>query len=563
MPALKSKKSTAAAPAAEQVSEAKLLYPQLMVNGILIPEEKTIITAEKARAILQWEDEDAYAIRVGEAAGSVKLADPLLVDENGKRVMCWANTKNRPFSEPWCRQLAQDILAGNWHLNLETIVISATGQVTSGQHRLIGLVLAAQIWAKDPARYPVWNAEPTIRALIAFGGSDDQKVLNTIDNTRPQAPSDAFFRSDIFKDKSSVERKELSRLLDVSIDLLWKRTGYGNGRFQTVSESVLFEQRHDRLVKAVEHVFIENKERALSLLGLSAGHCAAMLYLAAAAESDGDKYRRANPPSQEAITMSLWNKARDFFSSIAKPNGGLGAVRDVLAKIQDKVAGGTTGSNTEKIAVLAAAFDLYREGKKVTKDALDMRQYYLKKNETTKLSDMVPNFRGIDKGHDPEDDDDDKVVESEDARKRRLAEEKKQRAAELSKKVEEAKAQAATTPQKSVADVANEMVADMNKKFPGRFLMFKHKTAGYVVYGDPAKKVAKIIGTEAVDDNGLAKLLISDAAWKTALPKLLAAKLKVAVIERVKVADKATEEIKCRDLFEPAPKANGKPVTRK
>lgn len=54
------------------------------------------------------------------------------------------NTSNRVPQRGRIRQIADEIEAGRWQLNGETIKFSLTGQLLDGQHRLYACVLAAQ-----------------------------------------------------------------------------------------------------------------------------------------------------------------------------------------------------------------------------------------------------------------------------------------------------------------------------------------------------------------------------------------------------------------------------------
>lgn len=546
------KPTMAKMPAQKPPSLMPVVYPVLTVNGVEIPEDNLVIGLAMAKQLLGWESEAEYAIRSGKKPGSITFGptvDVILTDEHGEKIWCQNNCRNRPFGEGWARQLAQDILNGNWQLNYETIVVSRTGQITSGQHRLIALVLACQMWEKDKAAYPLWTEEPTIRGLVAFGGSDEQSVLNTIDNTRPQAPSDAFYRvsAELFARKTNVERKELCRMLDAGMDLAWKRTGYGVDRYQTISESVLFEERHPKLVQAVLHVFEKNADRTLSSLKISAGQCAAMLYFMAASETDGEAYRKGQPPSQKDCDMSLWEDACEFITTLGIVNGPFAAARKALSEFVDD--NNVKGNKHAKLAIIAKAWKAFRAGaKKLAAEHVSLKDSY-KVDAKTGVKTFVDDvdFGGIDIGPFNEPDED----ELTDAQKVKAAKaEQKQKIAEHNAKVRAAKEAKANEAPKSIKQQVSETVGAMEKKYPNRFLIFRSKTAGHVLYNANAVKAGKLLGKKPEVKDEISKLLVSDKDWVEALPKLLKGGLKVALIEKVKVNEKGVEEDKCRDLFE-------------
>jgi len=154
MPVAAPKTKAVTKPAPVQSGKGKkdgdLAYPVLTVNGVAVPEENLVTKADRAKHLLGWEDEEGYALRYVAEHPKVKAAkvsygdDYLLKDGKGRKVRCHRNSKNRPFDELHCRKLAQDILQGKWEFNCETIIISRVGEVHSGQHRLIALVLAAR-----------------------------------------------------------------------------------------------------------------------------------------------------------------------------------------------------------------------------------------------------------------------------------------------------------------------------------------------------------------------------------------------------------------------------------
>jgi hypothetical protein len=412
----------------------KVPYPAIEVNGVPIPEDKLRISVTRAKELLGWETEAEYEQRVlalnpKAPEGKRKFGKHfLLKDENGHKVQCWYNVGNRRITESWARSIAQDILNRNYQLNLETIVISRSGRVTSGQHRLVGLVLASQMWAGKNSNHwqTLWDEEPYILSLIAYGGSDDPKVLRTVDNTRPRTLADEIYISPVFSDLDLSARAECSRMLDKGLDVLWTRTGAGTDAFnhyQTHSASLTFLDRHKKLLDCTRFLYgLDNTEgRAVTTLNLSAGKCSALLYLMAASRSDGDTYRNADPPSQKHLDWSRWEKACEFWTALVDTdNEGMRPVREALGHLVDPDSGTGAGRWTEKGCVLARAWGHFLDEHTITDEDLALRYSEPDDKGVIHLIDP-PGFDGIDLGpkvpKPPKD-------EAEEERKTRIREEK-------------------------------------------------------------------------------------------------------------------------------------------
>lgn len=409
------------------------------------------ITVALAKELLGWESEKEYKARMvkenpGLKEESVKYDEAfLLKDEEAQKVRCWHNTENRPFDDSWARSLAQDILrfhfAGPLTLpgetvNGETITISRTGQVKSGQHRLIGLVLASQIWWKRRADYPQWEDFPVLETILITGISDDKKVAMTVDNVKPRSEADVFYTSGLFDKLLPGERKECSRMMQVAVDMLWDRTATKG--YKTHSEVVNFVERHKRLIKLVKHLFDENSGkdgRKITNLKLSAGQCAALCYLMAASASDGDGYHRGVPPSEKLADFSRAEMANDFFVNLAKIKTEIfKPIRDALGSIMDEDTG-MGGTSAEKMAILSKAWATFVNGQGavdcITTEDLALN-YHTDEDGIKKLLDGS-DFGGIDKGKYPKESQPEKASPSEEelqAEKERIRMEKAKEAAD-------------------------------------------------------------------------------------------------------------------------------------
>ena len=382
--------------------------------------------------IAQIEDEPAYTAR--KVAADPKIREEmarftekslfktgtsvLCLDEHGHKIVSWRNKHNRPFHEGWARRFTQEILGSCWKLNGETIIVGRNGSILSGQKRLVGFYLAVQKWRKDPERYKEqWPTEPTMDCLVIGGIPEDVETIRTLDNVQPRSDADTIYAADEHCQKlSPSEKREYGRMLGKATDFLWKRTGAGEiaGEkvYQTPSENAAFRQRHDKLHKCVKHLFDENlSARSITLLKLSAGESAAMMYLMASGASDGEQYRTGTPRTEKPLDWSLWEKAKTFWTLMSQAGGKdektgkstpesaeRKAVRVALKKLDDPDSG--TGARlAEKLVVLAKAWERFAANKPFTAEQL-VPKYLEKEGHTLLDPDQTNSFGGIDLGPD-------------------------------------------------------------------------------------------------------------------------------------------------------------------
>ena len=432
---------------------AEVLYPEVKVK---LCSGEDAITREQMQTILGWETEEQYRVRLNDPKAKIPANSVILDDLNGNPVACWFNTKNRPFKLEHAKKLAQDILNRNWCLNGETIVISATGQIHSGQHRGIAFVLACQEWAgKNRERYRhQWKTEPVLEAIVVTGISDDPKTVRTLDNVMPRSESDVFYTSPLFAALEPSDKRECSRMLAKAVDFLWLRTGAGDLRggkvYQTHSQSIDFiDPRHPSLLKCLKTIFSCNAERAISNLKLSPGQCSAVMYLMAAGRTDGDQYRNAEPaPSEKHVDFELHDKAEEFWDALASGDESLLLpIRAALGALVDPDSE-TGGRTVEKVTVLAKAWACWQDGIPLTYTAhgpVDAERekgdigltYDVDDDGTWQLTDRH-GFDGIDLGPTEEKESDPEVSEEEVQRLK--LEERKRKADQLLANLNKAKA---------------------------------------------------------------------------------------------------------------------------
>lgn len=350
----------------------EVLYTEIDVEKLI---GDKALGYERAMFLVGWETEEEYKKRKG---NKVEFGDDYLLKVGGIKVRCNNNSRNRPFDEGHCKSLAQDILFGNWCLNLETIIISRTGLVLSGQHRLLALILAYYEWKTNPMRYKLWKEAPTIECLLAVGCSEDQKVIQTLDNVKPRTLSDVVYTSGMFNDLSSPDRKEASRYLDNAVDLLWRRTGqarYEGNRYQTHSSSMGFLGRHPKLNESVRFLFDANRDRSLSSLKMSVGHMAALHYLMGCSTSTKEDYKESikknknSLPDEKGLKWDNWDKVCEFFALIAAKSESVEPIRNLLGSLAGLES--KEGNNTvEKICILVKAWNIYNLGGIIDEDRI-------------------------------------------------------------------------------------------------------------------------------------------------------------------------------------------------
>lgn len=432
------------------------------------------LTVAIAKKILGWETESEYTARMlaanpGTKEGKWKYGDNFLLLVNEEKVRCWNNpvTGNRPFDENHARELAQDILTKNYWMNLESIILSLTGLVLSGQHRLVGLILAAIEWEKCKIKgskgywEQYWDEEPYIETMVAVGASEDPEVVRTYDNVKKRTLSDTIWTSPTFGDiKDLKDRKELCRMMDYAVDCLWKRTYQVIGKnswiqHQTHSSSLEFLDRHPKIKDCVKHIYNKNRHRVISLLGLNAGQCAAMMYLMGCSDTEGEAYHYLGSPKKESqLTWKYYDKALAFWNDLTNQESDKGQIiRDAIKNPLGDIRFGTNVSGKIKQIVISKAWNEYitdnpfeLENIQITEDEVkwsdEKGRLVIKKEITVGGIDC-----GLVKGN--AEDDDEELAPTEEEIERINEQERKKREAEENKKRIEAQKKPVSTNGKS------------------------------------------------------------------------------------------------------------------
>lgn len=397
-------------PSSKEKSET-IVYPEVVGNFRFAGKPDGPLTEDHAKKFLGWK-----VVTSGEIH---------FTDVEGNKVLCVNNQSNRPFSEKLAKEYAQTILHKQWcgpsgnggSINSEAIGITKTESIGSGQHRLIALVLACQMWRADPEKYYLWKDAPVMDTLMVLGIDDTDAVLNTLDTGRRRSDSDIIYRSEHFADLASGPRQVCSTAAAHAVALLWYRTGVeeGLGVHRTTAEKLAMLDRHPRLVQCVRHVVTENKEKGISNL-LPLGNCAALMFLMAASETAPTEYFKADVREESLLDFSMYDNACDFFVNLV----GDPKIKSLIDQVfrDHNIEAGTQGlSDQERRALLCKA---WLNRKSMTKASLQLK-YEVDREDGTKLFTENVTVGGIDLGACPQDkvipgeEDDAKDEETQDA----------------------------------------------------------------------------------------------------------------------------------------------------
>ena len=342
--------------------------------------------------------------------------ETLTFDGASKPVKCVNNTTNRPFVSSWADTLAQEILRGRWRANGETIIIGKRGAVLSGQHRLIALIRAVELWNADRDKYPFWKTEPTIDTVLSTGVEEEDVVVNTIDTGKTRSLSDVIFRSDYFGEVSNADRKALARVAESAVRLFWDRTGVGDAYdiSRTHAESLDLLDRHRKLVTYAKHLYQENAGNKIGRL-IPVGTATALCYFMATSKTDPKSYYETDVRIESNLDFSEEDAANTFWVEIAKDKSRLNVVLEVLAEMHDQ--GGDAGvSFSERLALTIKAWNAGDAVK-----AANLRLEYHKDEDGIKHLAEFPLVGGIDRGVDG---DDEVILGDEDEESEEVAEPK-------------------------------------------------------------------------------------------------------------------------------------------
>ena len=172
-----------------------------------------------------------HKIKQGETA---PFAELVTITPDIAKYLLENNSNNRNIIERRVLEIAEDISAGRWQVNGETIIVSNDGQTNDGQHRLNAIVIA----------------DAPIQTLVFFGAERESRL--TVDMGKSRSVGDFLGMDNI---KNCNQAAAVSKL-----HLAWSRGIYGCGKAGYGTKQELREhyflnkQDIDNAISAVGHL---------------------------------------------------------------------------------------------------------------------------------------------------------------------------------------------------------------------------------------------------------------------------------------------------------------------
>lgn len=282
---------------------SKIIYKSVKVE-LHSTNTKNSLTVAEAKELLGWEVTESK--------------DFLFRDIEGAKINLRNNPTNRPFRMVLAKRYASEMLRGKWKLNGETIVFDRHGECLSGQHRLVGFVIAEQQRKQGKLRHN-WKKAVTIECLLVLGVHES--AADTLDLGQKRSLGDVIYRRAEFTEVSKKDQKRMANVLGHTIRLVWLRSNGKNisdAPHFPHSEALDFLEQHPRLLEAVK--FIHDSEGGRGAEGsritkrISPGYAAGLMYLTAMSTTDPKAYIE---DGSEALEDKLWEEAEEFWTLFA------------------------------------------------------------------------------------------------------------------------------------------------------------------------------------------------------------------------------------------------------
>jgi hypothetical protein len=408
MPKKPTKPATKKDQAKVQGEGREVIYPEIRAE---VHDEKNPITVELAKSILGWTEEvEGETFKKGTFVDEL---EPFI----SKRVRLINNVTNRPLYLQNIQNLRQEILNKRWRINGEPIIVGRTGLVLNGQHTLLSLILAEHELTKGDDKEhweTLWPSECTIDKIIVYGIEETDNVVNTMDTCKPRTLSDVIYRTDFFKGKDLTggQRRQLAKITEHAIRLLWDRTGAGLDAFsprRTHAECLAYLENHKKVLDCVKHVWQEDGDKEAIGRSITLGYASAIMYLMAASNTIGETYRELTTPNESGVNFDNLDKAKSFWVEFSMDST---KIKDDFKWLKKDIAAladpdtGKTGSLQEKLCLFSKAWACWLAETPMDEAALKL-EYKSKQDGGLKLLDKA-DFGGIDiTGADLGSDDDD------------------------------------------------------------------------------------------------------------------------------------------------------------
>lgn len=365
---------------------------------LFLSREGNGITADQAKDWLGWQEESEN-IKFG--------GDYLLTDRHEKKVRCHNNVTNRPLYRAIVDTLEHEIIHRHWNFNGEPIIIGKTGLILNGQHTLIALVLANQLWASAEGQFRhYWETAPTLDKLVVTGVDEDDRTVNTMDTCKPRSLADVIYRSEFFATMAEKDRKQVAKMTTYAIKTLWERTGaladaHNPRVMRTHALSLDFINRHPKILDCVKHIYEEDGTEGRISKFISPGAAAGLLYLMGCSSTDGESenqsgYLEVDHPSEKLVDWKLWEKATEFWVLVAGGHVSMAPVRKAIGAVKAMQGAGNFRYHAFN-AVFALAWNAFADGKKITDSVLQLETKEDDEEGTVSLIN-VPTVGGIDVG---------------------------------------------------------------------------------------------------------------------------------------------------------------------
>ena len=327
------------------------------------------LTIAAAKELIGWAEEPE-----GEDWGEiyVKEIHKLL----GIKVRLINNTSNRILVTGALRKYLQDILQRCWRFNMDSIVIGKYGQIMSGQHRLLALILAEYTRLKDIEHWKKTQPdELTMECLIGFGVEETDDVFRTLNVGATATVADTLFRSQMMSSVTFVDRKGIAKIMERSVNVLWERLGYKRDQWapvQTTSESYMFIEDHPSLLECAIHIHALSLGDGFSSLKIPTGTATALMYLQSVGNSDAEAYHLARfkgKASEKLLNLDAHQSAADFWTGITAGTGEYANVQGALSNYQD------AGCSTDvMVATVINAWNKQQDGESLKDVTVDLVQ---------------------------------------------------------------------------------------------------------------------------------------------------------------------------------------------
>jgi hypothetical protein len=363
---------------------------------VYVYEGNELLSVEEAKTYLGWEEEPEGA----------DWKDKFFMKVGATKVRLNNNPSNRPYRRAIAMRYANEILRKKWRLNGETIIIDDKGNTQSGQHRLIGLVMAEELRKKQAEKWRdrYHNNRPiSIPAIIVTGVDSSKDVVDTIDIGVSRTLSDVMFRNQVASTGSQTKdraAKTVAKVLSHATRLLWLRLGgkkVSDAPHFPHSEALEVNKQHPALLAAVEKIIaldsLEEGRRLSAMMSL--GTASALLYLMSASETDAGVYRDAE--GEYAPDLSMTEEAEGFWSLVAS---GEGLVKgDPILALRGWITRHKAGSGAERDELIAAVikawnFHTAKDNKEVSIADLNVKKSRAKNGKSVPVEE--PRMGGLD-----------------------------------------------------------------------------------------------------------------------------------------------------------------------